>query len=499
MTQQNIQLMEENRARSLLLRALMKVSHRDYTEGVAQLRDALMADPDLISRYCVHVSTGGSGIRDQIDIAIITLLQAPPISPEFREAGRLLLLGSRFYNIAQPYQNLNGLPPFRIFRIMQFIDQSDIKVPRLLKSLARTYLHQLEESIDWFDSVALLNRKNLKYAYKRFHVKPSDRAQAILFDDSPPDDSKFAIIKLIVAEPNVNEKARMIIEHEIPYRIASTLIGKFTAAAGVALVSAMTPTEALNSRKWVEASGMLEMKTVKTAYLKKVKRATKSIASADHRVSAQGTDEDVQAAVQEAKQVATETGKRIESDLLLLVDKSGSMQVAIDVAIKFGARIAPLCDGGLMVIAHDTEGRIIAVPHEEEDSLSAWENAFKNIRAGGGTAHQRGWQRALESNFYPQAIVLITDGGENDLNFTNAVEQYASAHQIEPHVVMIHTPSTISQNVLGPRLEASSLRYDQLDFDGDYYIFDQVPVLLGGPPGKALVQRILDTELPRRV
>lgn len=495
-TARDIQLMELNRARSLMLRALMKVSHRDYAPGVAELQIALDADPDLISRYCVHAATGGSGIRDQIDIAIITLLQSS--SPEFKEAGRVLLLGEKFYQIAPPYQNLSGLPPFRIFRIMRYIDQSDTKIPRLLKSLASNYLHILEQDDNWFDSVALLNRKAIKWAYKRLHLKSSDRAQAILFDNKPPADSKFAAIKLIAAESDVNEKARLIIKHGIPYRIASTLIGKFTAAAGVALISAMSPTEALNSRKWIEASGLLEMKTVKRVYLAKVKRATKSIASADHRVSAQGADEEVQAAIDSAKQTSIETGQRIESDLLMLVDKSGSMEVAIEVAIEFGARIAPLCDGELMVIAHDTEGRLINVPHEEEDSLAAWEHAFRNIRASGGTAHQRGLQLAIEKDFYPQTIVLITDGGENELNFTQMVENYASAHQIEPHVVMLYTPSTISRNLLGPRLEASSIRYDEYQYDGDYYLFDQISAILGGPPAKSLVQKILDIGLPRR-
>ncbi len=497
MTVPDIRQRELDQARTLALRHLMKVPHREYAPGVAELRTGIEADPDLISRFCVFVATGGTAIRDQIDISIITLLQALPEFPEYREAGKILLLGSDIYQTEQPYQDLTGLPPFRILRIAQYIDQSNHKVPRLLKSTLRDYIRAIESKEKHFDSVALLNRVALRWAYTRFHIKPNDRARAILFDNNPPDDSSFAAIKQIVAEPDLAEKAKLIVDAKLPYRIASTLISKMDASAGIALVNAMSPTEALNSRKWVEGSGLLNIKEVKDLYLKKVKRATKSVASADHRKSAQGSDEEVQAAVAEAKQASVELQLRIESNLFILVDISASMQHAIETAIKFGARIAPLVDGDLMVVAHNTEGRIINVPVGERDQLSAWEFAFKGIRAGGGTTHQHGLTKALEAGFEPQSIVLLTDGGETALDFTRNISMYAANTNTEPHIVMIHLEG--ASNVLGEKLEASALRYDQLDFDGDYYLFDQVGALLGGPPAKSLVQRVLDTELPKRV
>ncbi len=497
MTLPEIKQRELDQARTLALRHLMKVSHREYAPGVAELHKGMEADPDLIARFCVFVATGGTAIRDQIDIAIITLLQAPSEFPEYRVAGKILLLGSDIYKTDPPYQDLGGLPPFRILRIAQHIDQSGKRVPRLLKSTLRDYIRAIESNDNRFDSIALLNRTALRWVYTQFHFKPGDRARAILFDKNPPEDSSFAAIKQIVAESDVAEKAKLIVDAKLPYRIASTLIPKMDASAGIALVNAMSPTEALNSRKWVEGSGLLHIEEVKDLYLKKVKRATKSIASADHRKSAKGTDEDVQTAVEEAKQAATELQLRIESNLLILVDISGSMDSAIETAKRFGARIAPLVDGDLMVVAHNTEGRIITVPTGERDKLATWEEAFKGIRAGGGTTHQHGLTKALEAGFIPESIVLITDGGENHLDFTRNISMYAANTNTEPHIVMIHLDG--DPNNLGEKLEASALRYDQFDFDGDYYLLDQVGALLGGPPAKSLVQRVLDTELPKRV
>lgn len=497
MTEEVVQ-QEQDRARTLVLQSLMKVAHRDYAPAVVELREAITEDPDLVSRFCVFLATGGTVIRDQVDVAVITLLQSPSMFSEYRDAGKLLLLGNDVYDIAEPYENLLGLPPFRIFRIAQFIDKSDLKVARLLKTIMRNYVYTLEKDANRFDSIALLNRSNLHWAYKRFHIKPNKRAQAILFDNDPPKDSKFAVIKQIVAEEDVAEKARLIVSAKLPYRIASTLIPKMDATAGIALISAMSPTEALNSRKWVEASGLLSITEIKTLYLSKIKKATKSVASAEHRVSAQGANEEVQAAVDEAKQTSVAQGSRIESNLLILVDKSGSMHQAIDIAVKFGSHIAPFCDGELMVVAHNTEGRIINVPKEQSDQLKAWEDAFKGIRAGGGTNHQRGLEKALEAGFMPQSIVLITDGEENSGYFANIVETFAERNLIEPNIVMIRVGGENNSRIV-TTMNNTSIRFSEFVFDGDYYLFDQVVALLGGPAAKSLIQRILDTELPKRV
>jgi hypothetical protein len=248
---------ETNRARNILYRQLMQVPHRDYAPAVSQFRTALEEDPDFVMRACVYLAMGNTKIRDQEDISIITLLQSPAIYRYAREAGRVLLLGSDFYDI-EPAK-MSGLPPFRVVRVLQFIAGSDRKVPRLAKSLATDYVRGLEADPRRFDGVAIRGRKGLKWLYTNYHIKPSERADAILFKEQMPEDSSLGVLKQIANSDNVNEQARLVVEHKIPYRVAISVLPKMNPVVGVALIDAMSPTEALNSRSWVERSGLLEI------------------------------------------------------------------------------------------------------------------------------------------------------------------------------------------------------------------------------------------------
>lgn len=483
---------ETNRARNILFQQMMQVPHRDYAPAVAQFNTALAEDPDFVMRACVHLAMGNTKIRDHEDIAVITLLQAPSAYPYAREAGRVLLLGSDFYQ-TEP-EDLSGLPPYRVMRVLKYVAGSDKKVPRLAKSIANDYVRGLEKDPRRFDGVAIRNRNNLKWMYVNYHIRPSDRADGILFKNQMPEDSIFDILKQIAHSNNVNDQARLVIEHKIPYRVAVSVLPKMNPIIGVALIDAMTPTEALNSRSWVERSGLLEMPDVKDVFINKISQATKSVASAEHRASSQGTDAEVQAAVEQAKQTAVEQADRIEGDLLLIVDRSASMENAIGTAIEFGSRIAPLCDGDIMVVTHNDYAQEITVA--DKSSLSGWQRAFTGVRANGMTNMQRALELALQRGFMPQKIVLVTDGGENQGSFRQTVEQYAE-QGVEPAIAQI-TVDSREHNSLAQRMEQSHLRYDQFVFSGDYYVFDQVAALLGGPPAKSIVEKILETQFPYR-
>jgi hypothetical protein len=486
---------EQNRARMLLFNNLVKVQHREYLSMVTELHQALETDPDFISRACAHLANGGTNIRDTADCAIITLLTSPTEYPEYREAGRCLLLGDDVYDI-EP-QGISGVEPFRIFRIDEFIRKYQVKAPRLMRETMTAYIHFLESHPSRFDGVAIRNRKALKSVYTHYHIKPDDRAQAILFDDKPPADSKLSILKQIANSTDVREQVRLVIENKIPYVVASSVLPKMTPAVGVALIEVMSPTEALNSRGWVEKSGLLQVPEIRDAYTNKIKQATKSAASIENRKSAQGTDQGIQEAVNQAKEESVAKQQRITQNLLLMVDISGSMEAAIGVAIKFGERIAPLCDGEICVVAFNDYAREIKVT--DTHSLNAWQQAFKGIRCGGYTSMQAGIELAYKNGYSPQIVVTVTDEGENRGSYADFLIKLESRGIDVPHTVCLKVGSnhilTFSQ-----RIEDAGYRIDRFEVSGDdYYIFDQVAAILGGSPMPTIVDRILSTSLPYRV
>lgn len=485
---------EQNIARNRLFQQLLLVPHKQLEPSVIAFREAIEDDPDFIARACVYVNTPESGqkVRDIQDVACITLLQASPTFPEYREAGRCATLGKSVY----PGCGMPGLPPFRIFRVERFIADSDKKAPRQMRSIIWDYFAMLEADPLRQDGVALRNRRVMKNIWRHWHFRPSDfsRCHAILFD-KPPADSKLAVLKEIAGCDNPRDQARLVIQHKIPYVVATSVLPKLTPVVGVALIESMSPTEAVNSRSWLESSGLLQHPEIKDLYLAKVEKARASVASMTHRKSAKGKDEEIQAVLEEAKEKAVRESKRIERSTLILVDKSGSMEHAITAAQQFGSRIAPLCDGELMVAAFNDRAQEIKV---EGKSLQDWERAFRGVRATGRTSIGAGLNLAFRQGFYPEQVVVITDTGENSYPSLVEEAQRITTRAEAPSFAFITLPGQRGHVVRD--LQGVGFQVDQFETDGtDYYVYDQVAALLGGPPAVTLVDQILAVELPHRV
>jgi hypothetical protein len=94
----------------------------------------------------------------------------------------------------------------------------------------------------------------------------------------------------------------------------------------------------------------------------------------------------------------------------LLLDKSGSMSVALDVGRQLGAMISAICKAELFAYAFDT----IAYPIEPKGpALAHWEKAMAGINAGGGTSCGVAvdWMRRQRQKV--EQFVFVTDEGEN--------------------------------------------------------------------------------------
>lgn len=485
---------------TVLFQHLMKVPHGEYDELVPHFRQGLEDNPALAARFCVHLATGGTSIRDQADVSVIALLQASSEFPEYREAGRCLLLGSDVYDVVP--DRVEGLPPFRIFKVSQYISQSDRRVDRLMRSTMADYFTMLESQPRRADGVVVGNRSAVKRAWHRCSFgggpKKPVRFPYIhqLLGDDPPKESKVAILKMVAQETNPREQARLAMQSGLPARILASVLLKVTPAVAIVLVDAMSPDEARNSRAWVEQSGILEIPEVKKVFLAKLRRA-KSVATIDHRRSVKGADEDVDAALEEARETASAAGPRIEGQVDIYLDISGSMDQAIDVAPEFAKRLFPLCDREQVALfAHRHEAFELEV-HDTGKPLHDVETALRGITAGGGTLHQKALELSLESGREPDKIVLLTDGGENNIgDFTGRVTQYIQSSGKIPTIVLVLFEG--HPNYLGQKLSQGGIPFEQVAWQGDYNAFDQAAHLLGGPPAKSKIDLINEVVLPHR-
>jgi hypothetical protein len=487
--------MERDRTASIVYRNLTRVPHGDKSAMTAAFREALEEHPDQAARSMVYIAQT-SKIRDQQEAAITALLQASSRFPEYREAGRCLLLGSDVYQI-EP-ERLPGLLPFQIFRVESFIRGSDRKVVRVMRGAMTDYLRLLESNATRFDGVLMRNRKELKSAYMAYHIKMGSRAEATFIHNKPPADSKMAVLKQIANSSDVREQARLVVEHKIPYTVATSVLPKVTPAVGVALIDVMSPQEALNSRRWVESSGLLNIPEVREAYETKVAKATASIATIEHRRSAQGQDAGVQAAVERAVGKATrkEAGK-IKGQTDLALDHSGSMGRPIGFTPQVAARLIPMCED-VALFAHTTSARQVKIV-DTGNPLRDAQQALRGVRAGGGTSFDCYLMLTQRLGRTPERIVFLTDGGERTGRFHQALARYEEETGVTPQLTMLrfqgHDPNWLAQ-----RLTDAGYHIDVIEVESeDYHVLDQLVAILQGERPMSILDKIMATELPRRV
>jgi len=249
----------------------------------------------------------------------------------------------------------------------------------------------------------------------------------------------------------------------------------------------------------------LAVPELKAIYLDKIKKATSSVATLQHRKSTQaGTDSEVDEALAQAEVKAVARQKEranIEGSVAILVDISGSMDVAIESAQKLLEYLAPLIKGELNVYAFNNHVRAVALP--DKLTPSSIRNVFGRLRAGGGTTPAVVVDAMAEAGVLPDRIVLLSDGGEGGWGPANfavtLANYYESMGETLPGIVFVRLPGmadsmtrTFEQN--GYVLE----RFEVPNMD-DYTILDNVGKLLAGKPRQGLYQRVLETQLPRRI
>lgn len=113
---------------------------------------------------------------------------------------------------------------------------------------------------------------------------------------------------------------------------------------------------------------------------------------------------------------------RITRPLALLVDQSGSMELAIDLGKHLGVMISAICESDLFVYAFDT----MAYPIDRAgDKLADWEKSLAGITANGMTSCGVAVEMLRRNRHCVEQIVIITDEEENEPPFfVDALQKY---------------------------------------------------------------------------
>src|SRR5207253_1067462 len=132
----------------------------------------------------------------------------------------------------------------------------------------------------------------------------------------------------------------------------------------VALIDAMTPQELINNLAALKRRGALDNPDLKALVESKLELAKKdrrvSAYKAQVAADAAGATAELASALSDVTEARVKARGRITRPTALLLDKSGSMTIALEVGRQLGAMISTVCEADLFAYAFDT----IAYPIE---------------------------------------------------------------------------------------------------------------------------------------
>ena len=372
--------------------------------------------------------------------------------------------------------------------------------PTAFKKEVETFLKHIEKDNDKFDSIALANFNDMKSLYASLHIKPSKRSNDILFKEKFPKSSKLNIFKEIQQAKTPEEQATLIVKNKIPYTVAVGLIEKMSPSIMVALINSMTPQQLINNIASLEERGAMENEGTKKLIDDKLKRAETSknvTALKSKQANKTGRIKSEALSAQLDKIADTQIKRKgvINVPTAILIDRSGSMNVAIESGKHCAAMVSGASEADVYVVVFDSMPMEII---SKEKTLTGWENAFRPVRPGGRTSIGCGVELLRNNKYYVEQIVVITDGGENaDPMFSKVYERYSEELKVRPSVVMIKVPG--DSDVFSENLKKAGIEFDEYSPDGDdYYGLPGLIPLLSRKSKLDLLMEIMATPLVTR-
>jgi hypothetical protein len=503
----------EQDLRLRLLNTLLTTPHRRLDEIWVVHDDLARQDPRFYTRLAAWYHDKGD-VRDHKEMFVVNLVLNNENAD--RDVGLALL---------------RSLPPYQVGRVVDFISGRKVvrkaaapprqpaaapkpaeaatptvedfglfrSLPRSLRTEVTRYLREREADADWFDGSVLVARKALKRLYAMLHVKPAERAQKVLFDGEPPPDSRLFAMRELARAASPREQAQVIVAQRIPYRVAATVVQRMTPEVLAALVESMSPQEVINNLASLKRRGALDNPDTKALVERKLSEAKgNQRVSAFKAVEAARTvpelDEKVTRKLEAAADARIKAKGRISRPTALLIDKSGSMSLAIELGKRIGAMLSAVCDGGLFVYAFDSAAYPVQAGG---DDLASWERALLGIKAGGQTSVGAPLEVLRIKDQRVEQVIVVSDQGENTPPlFVDSLKKYRETMKVEPAVCFVRTPG--AQTLLEDKLRQAGLSANSFEFKGDYYALPNLIPLLTQPSKLELLLEILEYPLPTR-
>lgn len=468
----------ERDVRMGLMDSLLSPANREFA-ALSQLhKDALELDAHFYGHVACWYQRHGQ-VRNFREMFVAGLFSSS--LPTHREAAWCLL---------------QDLAPHQVARVVALTKERFCKVPRCLRHAVTTYLRQREAKPQGFDRAVVRQAKALKSLYASLHIRPSERAQQILFSRCPPADSLSWQVKQLARCQSAAEQARRIVELQLPFPIAVGALKAVTPATLAALLDVMTPAEAMNHLKMLRDKGAFEHPDLRRRIEEKIEQAKRDRRVSDYRAlqAAEVADDKMRQQLEAVHQARVEAQGQIVRSTALLVDKSGSMDQALAIGMRLAALTAGLMKAALHVLVFDS----LAWPVQAQgNTVADWERAFQGIQANGATSvgSAVAWMR--KNHVSVEQLVLVTDEEENTSpHLVDELAQYERQFGFSPAVLLLKVQG--ASDHLERQLGRVGRPFDTYQFTGDYFSLPNLIPMLTRPGRFELMLEILATPLPVR-
>jgi hypothetical protein len=362
---------------------------------------AAMQEPDFLAHLIAWDKVNGQ-VRDSKVALPIVALTNRGMDEEF---------------VDNALAHFGSLGPRELVRAYRFALGRPV-AHRKLRKVVQGWLREKEANAPKWDRVALQHHKSLKELYALTHTAPNTRADAVLFKRLYPAGSVFQMVRGLSAMAPA-EAAGTILQYNLPFLIVRGALGKKSAEPDLvmALIDRMSANELITNTKMLEGLGIKTNPVLRAAFDSKLKKATEKPATGaamsilkTAKAAEAVKDEGLRSKLMGAQEKQLDAHKGIEGNWLVLGDKSGSMQAAIEAAKEVAGLLARMVKGKVYLVFFDASPQLLEVTGME---LGMIKRATRHFAAQGATSIGCGLQRLLDEKLDVDGIAIVSDAEEN--------------------------------------------------------------------------------------
>lgn len=386
----------------------------------------------------------------------------------------------------------------------------------MLRHAARTFCRVRENDRAWMEGALIRNRETFKGFYVRTHTMPQGDEHGwinkYLFRGETEEGTRLDALHKLSNEADPTRQAEIIVESKLPYTSVVSCLGNITPTVLVALIDSMSPQELMQSLASLKRRGAFDNAEIKALIDEKLKKAKKAKKGQVDALKGQkvaemvaGLDEETRSIVRDVTDQQLKQHGAIRARTVMMVDKSGSMETAIELAKELGAAIAQACVEGNPPITYMFDRMPTLIDWKAADGditkKSSWDKKLRMFRANGGTEPATVVRAMILNKTVVDQIVLITDEGENVAGqFANELKNYERQLGILPSVVIVrvgrgyYVSDSMQKSLMNLGIPVDVLRCEQID----QVAIPNLIHLLSRKSVFELVQEILALPLPAR-